>query len=139
MIPLLLYHGVSFAAELDTKMSETQTELEKLREDNALKDEEIGLLKTAMSEKDEESQKRQSMLEERLSELERLRAGQCSISCARIGSFVGKEVNGRNKRLDFVWHCAFVYCAVKPGFVRNSSATLSSVFLFSRRSRLRTD
>ena len=64
-----------FAAELDTKISETQTELEKLREDNALKEEEIAVLKTAMSEKDEESQKRQSMLEERLNELERLRAG----------------------------------------------------------------
>lgn len=67
-----------FAAELDTKISETQTELEKLREDNALKEEEIAVLKTAMSEKDEESQKRQSMLEERLNELERLRAGMSS-------------------------------------------------------------
>ena len=63
-------------AELDTKMSETQGELERLKEDVALKDEEITLLKTAMSEKDEESQKRQSMLEEKLNELERMRAGQ---------------------------------------------------------------
>ena len=55
-------------------MSEKQTEMDRLKEDLALREEEITVLKTAMNEKDEESQKRQSMLEEKLSELERLRA-----------------------------------------------------------------
>ena len=55
-------------------MSEKQTEMDRLKEDLALREEEITVLKTAMNEKDEESEKRQSMLEEKLSELERLRA-----------------------------------------------------------------
>ena len=55
-------------------MSEKVTEMDRLKEDLVLREEEITVLKTAMSEKDEESQKRQSMLEEKLSELERLRA-----------------------------------------------------------------
>ena len=55
-------------------MSEKVTEMDRLKDDLALREEEITVLKTAMSEKDEESQKRQSMLEEKLSELERLRA-----------------------------------------------------------------
>ena len=59
-------------------MAETNSELERLKEESALKDEEITVLKAAVSEKDEESQKRQSMLEEKLSELERLRACMCA-------------------------------------------------------------
>ncbi len=69
-------HPIS--AELNTQLTEVFNEVDELKQTNTHKDEEIDLLKKAMMDKDEEASKRQSMLEEKLNQLERMKTQQCN-------------------------------------------------------------